>query len=398
MNIGCFLSDVSTGGGNYLTKDFSKNIFKLNNYGYKITLITSTNIFNKFLDENNLKYIKLKFSFFENFILRLWKIKQLRKLLNFFKVTSPIKNFVKKNNFDLVVFNSPSSYIYYCKDINYIACLWNTEIDDLKNFVEFNKSNFSYQKSIIETAVKDSYRLFVFTEKNKDDLVCRFKCPVEKILVQNVKPFFPQIYEKTEDKTIFRKEYENFGLNKNKKWMFYPAQFWSHKNHEYIINSIEEIDKLGMTDINFIFCGRDKGYLSEIKSKISKKNLNDRFKIFDYLDDYKVISLYLFSFALIIPTYVGRTTMPLLESFFFNKKIFYSNNILDEKYYNFVSSVDLNSPKNFAEKLYEYVSKEKSKNINLKEIYKKECDDDLFLNRYKKIFDQYKLEKNIKSL
>ena len=60
MNIGCFLSDVSTGGGNYLTKDFSKNIFKLNNYGFKITLITSTNIFNKFLDENNLKYIKLK--------------------------------------------------------------------------------------------------------------------------------------------------------------------------------------------------------------------------------------------------------------------------------------------------------------------------------------------------
>ena len=51
LNIGCFLSDVSTGGGYYLTKDFAKNILKLNSNDYKITLVTTTNIYNEECDD-----------------------------------------------------------------------------------------------------------------------------------------------------------------------------------------------------------------------------------------------------------------------------------------------------------------------------------------------------------
>ena len=101
----------------------------------------------------------------------------------------------------------------------------------------------------------------------------------------------------------------------------------------------------------------------------------------------------MFSYALIIPTYVGRTTMPLLESFYFNKKVFYSNNILDEKYYNFISGIDLDNTKDFAKKLYLYTKSDNSNMNNLKDIYHRECNDDLFLSRYTEIFNEFKLAK-----
>ncbi len=396
MNIGCFLSEVSTGGGNHLTKDFARNIVKLNNKGFKISLITSTKIYNDFLIRNKIKYKKLKFSFFEKFLVKLWKIVFLRVLLNFLSIKSPIKNFVKKNKFDLIVFNSPTTYIHMCRGINYIVCLWNTEIDDFKNFVEFNKSNYLYQKNIIKESVQNAFKIVVFTEKNKQDLVNRFNCSKNKIIIQSAKPIFPQIYEETENKKIFLNEFDNLKLDKKKKWIFYPAQFWSHKNHEYIINSVKEIDKFGLSNINFVFCGRDKGYLSVVKKKIEEQNLKHRFKIFNYLSDYQVIALYLFSYALIIPTYVGRITMPLLESFYFNKKVFYSSKILDDKYYNFISDIELNNTKDFAKKLYLYTKNDNCNTRNLKNIYQKECNDNLFISKYNEIFKEFKFSKLVK--
>ena len=150
-----------------------------------------------------------------------------------------------------------------------------------------------------------------------------------------------------------------------------------------------------MSDINFVFCGKDRGYLSEIKLNIKRKDLENRFKFFDYLTDYQVISLYIYSDAVVIPTYLGRSSMPLLESFYFNKEIFYGSNVLDEKFYKYVNKIDLKRPEDFANKLNLFFkdNKKREKKINLRNVYKQECADDIFLNTYKKIIDDFSLNK-----
>ena len=62
------------------------------------------------------------------------------------------------------------------------------------------------------------------------------------------------------------------------KWYYYPAGFWTHKNHDYILsikilNEIKKDNKVG-----FIFTGADKGNLQEIKKLSSKYNLNHKIK------------------------------------------------------------------------------------------------------------------------
>ena len=57
----------------------------------------------------------------------------------------------------------------------------------------------------------------------------------------------------------------------------------------------------------FVFCGFDKGNLKYIKKLIEDRKLQNYFKIFNYLSDLELISLYLKCFAVLMPTYVGHS-------------------------------------------------------------------------------------------
>ena len=78
--------------------------------------------------------------------------------------------------------------MYTCVTILTLLLVYGTEIDDFTNFIEFNKSNYFHQKNIIETSVQNAFKLLVFTKKNKD-LVSRFNCSENKIIIQSVKIF-----------------------------------------------------------------------------------------------------------------------------------------------------------------------------------------------------------------
>ena len=52
-----------------------------------------------------------------------------------------------------------------------------------------------------------------------------------------------------------------------------------------------------------------------------------------------------------MPTYVARTTLPLLEALYFELPIFYSKNILDKEYSKYVNEFDLNNPSELYDKL-----------------------------------------------
>ena len=395
MKVGFFLPSISVGGGNHLTKDFIENITRLQSKTVDVFLIVSDDIYIDFLIKKNLWWIFFKKSLIDRIFLRLFKIKRLSKFLKLVCIKNPLEKFLEKNTIDLLIFNSPDFHTLYSSDLNYVASIWNTEIRQYKNSTEFKDGGFEYQEKIIKEITKSAFKIVVFTNQNKLDLVRLYKCDPEKIILQNSRPILPKIHMNSVNKNKFLLDFENLNLDKKNKWIFYPAQFWEHKNHSYIIDALDEINYLGMSDINFVFCGKDRGYLSEIKLNIKRKDLENRFKFFDYLTDYQVISLYIYSDAVVIPTYLGRSSMPLLESFYFNKEIFYGSNVLDEKFYKYVNKIDLKRPEDFANKLNLFFkdNKKREKKINLRNVYKQECADDIFLNTYKKIIDDFSLNK-----
>lgn len=100
-----------------------------------------------------------------------------------------------------------------------------------------------------------------------------------------------------------------------KKYIFYPAQFWPHKNHLGLIQAIEKVSR---TEPN-IFCvlvGSDKkGYQADVKRMIQQRSLTPYFKFLGLVDEPVLKALYQNARALIFPSFFGPTNIPPLEAF-----------------------------------------------------------------------------------
>ena len=109
-----------------------------------------------------------------------------------------------------------------------------------------------------------------------------------------------------------------------------------------------------------------------------------------HISDEELISIYRYSQGIVIPTYLGRSSLPLLESIYFNKKIFYSKNILDDSLKPYVVEFDLNNASDLANKLIDYSNNPQEINFD----YEKINSSQLFENNYKKIIDEYRVYLN----
>ena len=174
----------------------------------------------------------------------------------------------------------------------------------------------------------------------------------------------------------------------------YPATFWEHKNHKYLIEVAKKLKKLNNKEYLFLFCGNDKGFQKNIEKTLQEEELNDLIKIFKSLDDFELIALYLHSFAISMPTTGGPTNLPIFESFYFKKPIFYSDNLLDnnDEINNYIYAIDLKNPEDLITKLKIF---SENKNLNEKKLndafnfFKKICSDDRFKQNYSYILNEY---------
>jgi glycosyltransferase involved in cell wall biosynthesis len=391
MRVGFFLSSESSGGG------FNQNlsfILALKNKQFdNCNFIFLTDNYNLviFLKDQNIDFLYFKKSFLRSFFLRLSNNLFFKKILKKLNIKNPFHSFLLSNNIDFLIFNSPSYYVNYSEEINYACSIWNTEIRTFNNFIEFISDNFHYQDNLIKKIVDKAFRILVFSKKNKEDLLKYYLCNQDKIIIQSLIPYLPTIYNKKKNQIDFHDLFLKLDLDTSKKWFFYPAQFWSHKNHRYVIDSLKFLDGQEHNDINFIFTGNDKGNLNYIKMLIKKNKVENRIKIFSYLKDEEIIAIYKNCFAVVIPTYVGRSSLPLLESLFFKKIIFYSKDILDYNFHDKIHAIDLNNPQDLSNKIKDCIKMNLSNKSreNLRNLYVDICSQEHLFKNYSEIIEQY---------
>lgn len=97
------------------------------------------------------------------------------------------------------------------------------------------------------------------------------------------------------------------------KYVFYPAQFWKHKNHINLIKAIQILKK-DICDIHLVLVGSEKNCLRQIKKYIVENGLEDNITILGFVCDENIVYLYRHAVALIMPTYFGPTNIPPLEA------------------------------------------------------------------------------------
>lgn len=108
------------------------------------------------------------------------------------------------------------------------------------------------------------------------------------------------------------------------KYLFYPAQFWKHKNHHGLIEAIKILsDK--HPDIFLVLSGGLNNIYKDIYRYASLKGVKDKIKFLGYVPPDDLRELYRHSRALVYPTFFGPTNIPPLEAFSLGCPVVVSN-------------------------------------------------------------------------
>ena len=98
------------------------------------------------------------------------------------------------------------------------------------------------------------------------------------------------------------------------KYLFYPAQFWEHKNHPRLLRALAEVKK-AFPDVQLVLAGSKKnGYAAAVRL-VDQLDLKNNVTYLGYVADQRMPGLYQNARALVMPTFFGPTNIPPLEAF-----------------------------------------------------------------------------------
>lgn len=391
--IGIFFDTGKTSGGAHnqnlnLIDIFSKYLSK----DFDFTYIVTNSQLHRNIDEIGQKSLLLKKNFMFRLELFLHKFSFFREIYKKLSLFTIFEKICEQNNFDLIYFNAPYEVILLNNKFNFITMLLSVQHRSIPIFPEYKKNHDNeVRDEIIIYSLNKSFKVFVGAEKDKEYLINLFSGDKNKIEVMPYTFTLPKIHQKNKE-LDFKKIYEKLKLPNFKDVIIYPAQFWAHKNHRYIIDIGNLLKERNEKNLYFVFCGSDKGNLNNISHLIKTYGLEEYFKIFNYIEDNELISMYLNCFGVIMPTYIGHSTIPMYEAFYFKKNFFFTKDLADNKLKNFVTEIDTSSPNSFYQKYLEIkkdrINNEKKLN-KAKFFFDNECNDEVLFKKIKKTFDDY---------
>ena len=102
--------------------------------------------------------------------------------------------------------------------------------------------------------------------------------------------------------------------NLPKKFIFYPAQFWEHKNHLRLLKAAA-IVREHHPDLTLVFTGMKIRCYDQIRDFIEKNNFQDNVHFAGYVPNEDLSGFYSKARAMMMPTFFGPTNIPPLEAF-----------------------------------------------------------------------------------
>ena len=97
------------------------------------------------------------------------------------------------------------------------------------------------------------------------------------------------------------------------RFIFYPAQFWEHKNHINLLRALKILKDKG-DEVNLVLVGSKKNNFSKVIAKIEEYGLSKNVFILGYVTNDDMYSLYKSAVAMTFVSLIGPTNIPPMEA------------------------------------------------------------------------------------
>ena len=288
------------------------------------------------------------------------KESKLNRVHNFFSkkfnfLLSNFEKFLNSKKIKKIFFLSPSYLNIDLKNLEYIYTIWDLSHLE-KNLQKLTEHNISIRKirdKSYEKSAKKAKSIIIGTKENKIKFSDFYNCQLKKINVLKFPPYL----------CVDKKEEDFLNLS-FKNYLLYPAQYWEHKNHEYLINFFSDfMNNKFVKNISLVCTGFDKGNLSKLKKIIIEKKLEKKVLLLDYVDDKKLVWLYKNCIAVVFPSLIGSHSFPLYEAFYFKKPIFYNKDILSKEFADYVYLIDIRSTKSLFNQFLNFLDNDRTNTL-----------------------------------
>lgn len=312
MKIGVFFGDFSsnTGGGFTFEHDIFKTLLKTKSEHEFIILYQGNVSIN---EESRVKFVPVmkNLDFF-------YKNPFFQKIIRKFFYNFLLNKVIKDNGIELIWFLIP---VYARVNIPYIYTVWDLAHRTYSCFPEVSVSGWKWEKreKLYSFAIPRASYVITGTEAGKDEVARYYGIPEERI---KVIPFATPsyVFNRRQDRDDVLAKY-----NISHKYLFYPAQFWPHKNHIAILQALKILKEKYSLDFSAVFAGSDKGNMKYTRDRANELGLTDKVVFTGFISRDDLVGLYKKAFALVYPTYFGPDNIPPLEAFALGCPVIASN-------------------------------------------------------------------------
>jgi glycosyltransferase involved in cell wall biosynthesis len=285
---------------------------------------------------------KIRLNISNDLLLKIWK---------YFKKKSTFETVLNNNNIDLVYFLSPTNFSNDLENINYICTIWDLCHRDFPEFPEIRSNKiFEKREKMYTDLLLRATSVIADSELGKKNIIRRYLIDEARVFIMSFEPSI-NIFN-IDNKSLQNDFNVNERHNLKYPYIYYPAQFWAHKNHIYILEGLKILEFKYNRKIGAIFSGSDKGNLNYIKKKINEYKLNDRVIHVGFVENKLIPQYYKQSIGLVMPSYFGPTNLPPMEAFTLGVPVLYSNlNGLRDQVGDAALLLNLSDPDDLAQKI-----------------------------------------------
>jgi glycosyltransferase involved in cell wall biosynthesis len=144
----------------------------------------------------------------------------------------------------------------------------------------------------------------------KTDIVRLFGVADQRIAVITAPPLRQMVTDESDD----RLQAARARLQLPDKFLFYPAQFWPHKNHLRLLEAFRDA-AAEIPELNLVLTGKKRDQYDAVMSAVSKFGLSRKVFHLGYVEQDDLQAIYKLATALIMPSLFESVSIPVYEAF-----------------------------------------------------------------------------------
>lgn len=174
----------------------------------------------------------------------------------------------------------------------------------------FSWSQRAWRQQVHSTLLQMARRVICESNYVKSDILRFFGLPEERAVVMPAPPQQQFFADQSED----RVRAVRLRLRLPERYLFYPAQFWLHKNHIRLIEAFREVAREA-PDLKLVLTGKKRDEYESVMHAVDRFGLRDNVCHLGYVEQDDLRAIYKLAAGLIMPSLFESVSIPIYEAF-----------------------------------------------------------------------------------